>query len=109
MLRPALIPALLISFVVPAAALVGGAPAVQGPQAAVMIVGSRGNSCTGIAVARDLVLTAAHCVPPGADYKLVEFDAQRQPQSARCAKHRASPAIQPEDTSTAIAPPPMWR
>jgi hypothetical protein len=79
MLRPALIPALLISFVVPAAALVGGAPAVQGPQAAVMIVGSRGNSCTGIAIARDLVLTAAHCVPPGADYKLVEFDAQRRP------------------------------
>ena len=52
---------------------------MPGPQAAVMIVGSRGNSCTGIAVARDLVLTAAHCVPPGADYKLVEFDAQRQP------------------------------
>jgi secreted trypsin-like serine protease len=44
-----------------------------------MIVGSRGNSCTGIAVARDLVLTAAHCVPAGADYKLVEFDAQRRP------------------------------
>ncbi len=52
---------------------------MQGPHAAVMIVGSRGNSCTGIAVARDLVLTAAHCVPPGADYKLVAFDAQRQP------------------------------
>ena len=45
-----------------------------------MIVGSRGNSCTGIAVARDLVLTAAHCLPPGADYKLVAFDAQRQPR-----------------------------
>jgi secreted trypsin-like serine protease len=64
----------------PASALVGGAPAVPGQHAAVMIVGSRGNSCTGIAVARDLVLTAAHCVPPGADYKLVAFDAQRQPQ-----------------------------
>jgi len=66
--------------IAPAAALVGGAPAVQGPHAAVMIVGSRGNSCTGIAVARDLVLTAAHCVPPGADYKLVQFDSKRQPQ-----------------------------
>lgn len=70
---------LLLASLAPASALVGGAPAVQGPQAAVMIVGSRGNSCTGIAVARDLVLTAAHCVPPGADYKLVAFDAQRQP------------------------------
>jgi secreted trypsin-like serine protease len=63
-----------------ATALVGGAPAVQGAQSTVMIVGSRGNSCTGVAIARDLVLTAAHCVPPGADYKLVEFDAQRQPR-----------------------------
>ena len=44
-----------------------------------MIVGSRGNFCTGVAIARDLVLTAAHCVLAGADYKLVEFDAQRQP------------------------------
>jgi len=80
MLARGLIPALLVSFVTPAAALVGGAQPVAGPQAAVMIVGSRGNSCTGIAIARDLVLTAAHCVPPGADYKLVEFDAQRQPR-----------------------------
>lgn len=70
---------LLASLPLPATALVGGAPAVQGPHAAVMIVGSRGNSCTGIAVARDLVLTAAHCVPAGAEYKLVAFDAQRQP------------------------------
>jgi len=45
----------------------------------VLIVGSRGNSCTGTAIARDLVLTAAHCVLPGADYRLVEFDGARQP------------------------------
>ena len=38
-----------------------------------MIVGSHGTFCTGAAIARDLVLTAAHCVQPGADYKLVEF------------------------------------
>lgn len=79
MLRRGLIPALLVSFATPASALVGGAPAVPGVQPTVLIVGSRGNSCTGVAIARDLVLTAAHCVPPGADYKLVEFDAQRQP------------------------------
>ena len=57
----------------------GAAPAGEFARAAVMIVGSRGNSCTGTLIARDLVLTAAHCVPPGADYKLVQFDAQRQP------------------------------
>ena len=49
-------------------------------RAPVMIVGSRGNFCTGTMVARDLVLTAAHCVPAGADYKLVQLDAQRQPK-----------------------------
>jgi secreted trypsin-like serine protease len=64
----------------PASAMVGSAaPAGDFARAAVMIVGSRGNSCTGTLVARDLVLTAAHCVPPTADYKLVQFDAQRQP------------------------------
>lgn len=59
----------------------GAAPAsdAEGGASAVLIVGSRGNSCTGAAVARDLVLTAAHCVAPGADYKLVEFDAARRP------------------------------
>lgn len=65
----------------PAAALVGGAPAADENAArpVVMIVGSRGSLCTGTAIARDLVLTAAHCVLPGSDYKLVEFDQSRQP------------------------------
>ncbi len=46
----------------PAAAIVGGAAAGDptGPgRHVVMIVGSRGNSCSGVAIARDLVLTAA--------------------------------------------------
>jgi len=64
-----------------AVAMVGGAPAAEPSLARhlVLIVGSRGTSCTGTAIARDLVLTAAHCVLPGADYKLVEFDVSRQP------------------------------
>ncbi|MFZ0609150.1 MAG: S1 family peptidase [Xanthobacteraceae bacterium] len=37
----------------------------------VMILGSYGTACTATAIARDLLLTAAHCVQPGADYKLV--------------------------------------
>lgn len=58
-------------------ALVGGAPLAEPGIARhiVLIVGSRGNSCTGVAIARDLVLTVAHCVLPGAEYKWVEFDA----------------------------------
>src|SRR5262245_41443497 len=63
-----------------AAAMVGGAqPPPEGPaRAAVILVGPAG-SCTGVALTRNLVLTAAHCVPPGAEVKLLEFDAARQP------------------------------
>lgn len=65
-----------------AIAMVGGAPPADPAIArhVVLLVGSRGNSCSGVAIARDLVLTAAHCVLPGADYKLVIFDAAHQPQ-----------------------------
>ncbi len=59
----------------PAAAIVGDAPVASGgpEKHVVMIVGSRGTSCSATAIARDLLLTAAHCVLPGSDYKLVEF------------------------------------
>jgi secreted trypsin-like serine protease len=65
----------------PALAMVGGAsPAPESVgRAAALLVGSHGTSCTGVALAPQLVLTAAHCVPPDADYKLVTFDAARQP------------------------------
>jgi Trypsin len=65
----------------PAAAMVGGAqPTSEGPgRAVVMLTGSHGTFCSGVALARDLVLTAGHCVLRGATYKLIEFDAARQP------------------------------
>src|SRR5258705_3746374 len=71
--------ALLLS--VPAHAIVGGgAPSTEGVgRSVVTIVGSRGNSCTGAVIAPKLVLTAAHCVQPGADYKIVEYGSDRQP------------------------------
>jgi secreted trypsin-like serine protease len=69
------LPALAFSLFLcaPAAALVGGAaPAPDAiARQLVMILGPRG-FCTGSVIARDLVLTAAHCVPAGADYKLIE-------------------------------------
>ncbi len=66
-----------LAFIVPAAAMVGGAPPATGDAArsVVLIVGSRGTSCTGTAIAQDLVLTAAHCAMPDAIYKIVVFDA----------------------------------
>jgi hypothetical protein len=72
--------------------MVGGAPPAGAALARhiVMIVGSGGTFCTGVAIARDLVLTAAHCTLPGADYKLMEFDAAHQPvlrDVAQIARH----------------------
>jgi secreted trypsin-like serine protease len=74
--------ALIACWCTPAAALVGGAAVVTGTDVGrhvVLIVGSRSNFCTGTAIARDLVLTVAHCVLPGAEYKIVEYDAAHQP------------------------------
>jgi secreted trypsin-like serine protease len=42
-------------------------------QPEVMIVGDRGNFCAGTLIAQDVVLTAAHCVLPGANYMLLGF------------------------------------
>jgi hypothetical protein len=66
----------------PAYAIVGGGtPQADGvARAVVTIVGSRGNFCTGTLVAPKLVLTVAHCVQPGADYKIVDRGTDGQPQ-----------------------------
>jgi trypsin len=75
----AIVSLIVLSLCAPAAAMVGGAPtAPKFAHAVVMLAGPRG-FCSGVAVARDLVLTAAHCVSPGADYKLVVFDAPGKP------------------------------
>jgi hypothetical protein len=59
----------------PAGAIVGGrpAPAEISPHAA-LIVSTRGASCTGAVLTLDLLLTAAHCVEPKADYAVAVFE-----------------------------------
>jgi secreted trypsin-like serine protease len=68
-----------------AGAMVGGAtPAADGiARSLVMVIGSRSNGgsvCTGAALTRDLILTAAHCVAPGATYSV--FPAKNAPAVA---------------------------
>jgi len=68
----------------PAWAMVGGAPPAGNDvgRSVVMILGSYDSEstvCTATAIARDLLLTAAHCVQPGADYKLVGREPGQQP------------------------------
>jgi secreted trypsin-like serine protease len=81
MIRRRLIALLAVLAAAPAGAMVGGAPpAAEGAgRSVVMIVGSYGTACTATAIARDLLLTAAHCVAPGAEYKLVDSTAGRDP------------------------------
>jgi hypothetical protein len=75
------IAALALTAPAPALAMVGGAPeATNGAgRSVVMILGSGGTACTATAIGRDLLLTAAHCVLPGSDYKLVDRTAGQQP------------------------------
>ena len=77
-----LLAALVSSVALPASAMVGGAPTTEDGvgRSVVTIIGSRGTFCSGALIAPELVLSAAHCVMPGADYKIVLYDAQRQPQ-----------------------------
>lgn len=66
----------LLASTLPAAALVGGArTGMAGTNNVVMIVSTRGAICTGTALARDLVLTAAHCVRHGATYRVAGYGA----------------------------------
>jgi len=73
-MRPALALACLL-MCAPAFALTGNAPPAEGFAARpiVMLVDPRGDLCTGTALTRDLVLTAAHCVAGKRDYQVKTF------------------------------------
>src|SRR5215510_701782 len=61
-----------------APALVGGAPQADQALARHVVLIMGGHSlCSGVAIAADLVLTAAHCVLANGKYKLVTFEGRR--------------------------------
>lgn len=95
---------ILILDLSPTLAINGG---VTGPSAlaaqTVMIVSTRGSYCTGTVIARDLVLTAAHCVQPRADYAISTSDGQVI-QVARIALH---PKYDPNQFETRKPSPDM--
>jgi secreted trypsin-like serine protease len=62
----------------PAAAMVGGAsPAEQAIARHVVLIVGEHSLCTGVAIAPDLVLTAAHCVLTNGKYRLLSLDGRR--------------------------------
>jgi secreted trypsin-like serine protease len=76
----------------PALAIVGGAPPAPAilTRSVVMVVGSYGTLCTATVIARDLLLTAAHCAQPGAQYQFVDAESGRETvlkDVARVARH----------------------
>ncbi|MGA7804555.1 S1 family peptidase [Bradyrhizobium sp.] len=80
----------------PAHAIVGGAaPTPEGVgRAVVTILGSRGTFCSGSLIAPSLVLTVAHCVEPGAVYKIVRYGADQKAQLQDVSKVAIHPAYQ---------------
>jgi Trypsin len=63
-MRPALSALILFACTAPACAITGSAPPASGAfaRSIVMLVDEDGDLCTATAIARDVVLTAAHCV-----------------------------------------------
>ena len=84
----------------PANAIVGGARFADEAIArhVVLIVGAQ-HLCSGVAIAPDLVLTAAHCVPSTGKYRLMTFDGRRP-----TVKDVANVAAHPQFSGRADAP-----
>jgi secreted trypsin-like serine protease len=98
LLCPAL--ALVLLAPLPAAAIIGGAPAPAELAAqTALIVSTRGASCTGAVLSRDLLLTAAHCVEPQADYAAVVFEVAG-PKIVPVARIVLHPRFDPEQFRT---------
>jgi secreted trypsin-like serine protease len=93
--------------ITPSHAINGGvsAPSDLAAQTA-MIVSTRGSYCTGTVIARDLLITAAHCVQPASNYavSIESGDSTRMVQVARIVLH---PKYDPNQFETRRPSPDM--
>ena len=73
----------------PAFAITGDAPPATGwaARAIVVVVDARGDLCTGTALTRELVLTAAHCVPAGLAYRIKAYQDGEEIAARAIARH----------------------
>lgn len=84
----------------PAAAIMGGSKAPAELAAhTVLMVSTRGASCTATVLADDLLLTAAHCVAPKADYAVAIID-NGPPELIPAARIAVHPGFSPEQFRT---------
>lgn len=102
MIRPLALLTILLALIAPAAGLVGGArPADESlARHVVMVVGGHRTGCTGTAIAQNLILTAAHCVPPNERYGVFEAGASRRSRPNGAASVERHPLF---DLETAFA------
>jgi secreted trypsin-like serine protease len=84
----------------PAVGMVGGAPTADQAIARQVVLIMDGHSlCSGVAIAPDLVLTAAHCVLSNGKYRLVAFEGARP-----AVKEVASVVAHPQYSARADSP-----
>lgn len=89
--------AALLSVPGPAAAVVGGAPD-ESPLArsSVMVLSSKGGVCSAVVVARDVVLTAAHCVTGASEHRVHWRDPEGVPVLVKPAAKAVHPGYDPK-------------
>ena len=95
------IAAVLFAAAAPAHAVVGGAVA-RDPngvrQSVVRVESSRGELCSGVLIAPDLVLTAAHCVLQRAAYRVIAVDSAFRQRGVMAVAAALHPAFVPGTT-----------
>jgi len=98
MVRALTLVAALLVLTLPAGGLVGGAPPADEALArhVVMVIGGHRTGCTGTAIAPNLILTAAHCVPPGERYGVFEAGASRRGRPNSVASFERHPLFDDE-------------